>query len=487
MPSPGVLSRPPTRFFRAVVLSLLLAAASQLNARPEEPATWRAVQSRPAQPVAGPVVGPTIVTLDLAQCLLAAQQRSPRLAAHRASLATAEAGQRALEALHVPELLVPELPARRQQAVAGVSAAAARLDQAQREVQYAVTRSYFTVLYAREQERVTRGVVRSLDSARSVAQKALDAGAREVTTNDVSRATVVLGLAEAQRVRATQGVQRALAALREATGVGPWVSLDVPPGQLAVPDHMPRKASIVAWALTRRGELAQAGIFARVAALEIDAQASTARRRVETFAAGTDIHAQPVPPGRTDEKYVPGAVPPQYPTLLVGARCDRVQVAQSLAARAWAVVEVTSNLIVLEAEDAVVRFEEAAQQAAKARESADTGDKLAESLRQDQTSGAKVKVEDVVNAIVLAAQARGQYNEYLLNQAVALADLERVTGGAFCAGLADPALTSPRPEAKKDDGKGKEKDKSPFSEDLPAPKGKGDNRSPFAPDAPRRR
>jgi hypothetical protein len=47
----------------------------------------------------------------------------------------------------------------------------------------------------------------------------------------------------------------------------------------------------------------------------------------------------------------------------------------------------------------------------------------------------------VVNARVLASQARGQYNELRYRQIIALADLERATAGGFCARLAELAAT----------------------------------------------
>jgi len=80
-----------------------------------------------------------------------------------------------------------------------------------------------------------------------------------------------------------------------------------------------------------------------------------------------------------------------------------------------------------------------------AREAAETGDKLAEDLTKDFTSGAKVKVEEVVNARVLAAQARSQYHEFLYKEILALADLERITAGAFCAGFVEPAVPRVQP------------------------------------------
>jgi hypothetical protein len=100
-------------------------------------------------------------------------------------------------------------------------------------------------------------------------------------------------------------------------------------------------------------------------------------------------------------------------------------------------VETTRNLIALEAEDGFLRWEEETNKASQAREAVNAGDKLADNLRKDFTSGQKVRVEDVVTAQVMASQARSQYNEFLYRQILALADLERVTAGGFCAGLVE--------------------------------------------------
>ncbi len=83
-----------------------------------------------AQPASGtgsqaPAPAASAPTLNLAECLEWAHQRQPRLAVARASLAAAQDGKRALDALRVPTLLVPELPVRRRQAALGVTAAAA--------------------------------------------------------------------------------------------------------------------------------------------------------------------------------------------------------------------------------------------------------------------------------------------------------------------------------------------------------------------------
>jgi outer membrane protein TolC len=368
------------------------------------------------------------------------------LAVQQASLAAAEDGARALENLRIPTFLARELPVRRKQAALGVAAAAAGLDQVEHETVYAVTRTYFTVVYAREQERVARSVVERLSATHDTAARMLKAGAREVTANDVDRTLVYLNLAEARQTQAAEGIERALAALKEAIGVGPNFCLQVPPGRLPEPELRICRNDIITLALARRGELVQASTFSEVAGLEVEAQRTSLRHQMGTFAAGGDIHARQVPQGLRNMEYRPEAVPPEMPTTLAGSRTERMQRARSFSARAEAVAEKTRNLIALEAEDAFLRWEEASRKVQSARKAADTGDKLADSLSKDFVSGLKVRVDEVVSAKVLASQARAQYNEYLYQQILALADLERVTAGGFCAGLTTTALAQPPQE-----------------------------------------
>jgi outer membrane protein TolC len=162
-----------------------------------------------------------------------------------------------------------------------------------------------------------------------------------------------------------------------------------------------------------------------------------------TFAAGTDIHNQVIPQGVNNTDYRPGGVPPEMPTMLVGTRKERVQHAQSLSARAAALLETTRNLVALEAEDAFLRWQEATEQVQQARQAADEGDKLADELSKDLAAALKVKIEDVLTSRVLAAQARSQYQEYVYRQIIALADLERITAGGFCAGLLQATALTP--------------------------------------------
>jgi outer membrane protein TolC len=381
-----------------------------------------------------------LTTLDLEDCLRTARERSPRLATQRASLAGVEDAKRALDNLRLPGNLSPQVPYRRRQACLGLSAAAAGMDKSEREVAYAVTRAYLTVLYAREQERVANTVVERLKAVQQTAQQGLELGVRDVTATDVQRTKVYLRLAETKLTQATQGVKRALASLREAIGFGPEALIDVPAGNLPEPIAYPNRDEVVAAALSRRAELIQAQIFAQVAALEVEAQATSHSQRMSTFAAGTDIHSLQVPQENRGNDYRPGAVPPEMPTLLVGSRAERIKHARVLCARAEGVVETSRNLIALEVEDAFLRWEEASAQAQKAKEAAEEGEKLAAGLVKDLTAGLKVRIDEVVTAQVLGSTARSEYNEFLYKQLLALADLERATAGCFAAGIATPGM-----------------------------------------------
>ncbi len=395
---------------------------------------------------------PSKITLSLAECLDLAAQRQPRIAAQRASLAAAEDGYRALLTLGPLASLDKELPIRRKQAALGVRAASAGLAGAEQITVYAVTRSYLTVQYARQQEQLADGVVERLTTIRKSAQDMLSSGARDVTAVDVNRSSVYLHLAKTRQIEASHGVKRALASLKEAIGLGPEACLDIPPGQLNPPEPNLCEGDVVAWALERRGGLIQAQVFAEVACLEVAAQELSCRNRMQTFAAGSDIHSHLIPPEIRNGEYRPEGVPPEMPTFLAGTRPERMKHAQDLYQRAQAVVEVTRNLIVLEAEDAFVRWQEASRQAREARQAADDADKVADSLTRDFTTGLKVKVEDVVNARVLASQARSQYNQFRHREALALVDLERATAGGFCAGLVDTGKAQVLPAPRKDNG-----------------------------------
>jgi outer membrane protein TolC len=376
-------------------------------------------------------------TLSVADCLRIAHERQPAIAAYRDSLAAAGSASRGLQNMRLAGLIVREIPIRREQACLGITAASARLEQAERETDYAVTRTYFSILFARDQRKVANKVWTELNDALENAKRLVKGGAKKPTQNDVERTEVYLRLAELKQEEAETGLNRALAGLREAMGVGPDYDFEIVGDQLPDPKITVNKQEIISLALSRRAELTQADVFAQNAALEVDAQGKSRRRQFHTFASGADIHANPIPQGSMDDDYKPGAVGPEMPANFAGKKRDRQDRAEDLSARAGSMVEKTRGLITLEAQDAYLKWQQNTNNAARARDAADKGDKLAERIREDfKALGEAVDYKEVLEAVVLASQARAQYNEAKFRVIVALAALERITGGGFQAGLA---------------------------------------------------
>jgi outer membrane protein TolC len=386
--------------------------------------------------MAPPTTPATPPTLSLADCLRIAQEKQPALQAYRASMAAAESGSQGLQNMRLAGLFKKEIPIRREQACLGITAAAARLEQAERETDYAVTRTYFSILFAREQKKVANRVATKLNDALENAKRLVKGGAKKPTQNDVERTEVYLRLAELKQEEAETGAARAMAGLREAMGVGPDYAFVVAGDRLPEPTAKINEEQLISLTLSRRPELTQANISAQVAALEVDAQGKSRKKQVRTSGSGADLHANPIPQGSMDDDYKPGAVGPEMPTFLTGNKRDRQARAEDFSARAAAVVDKTRGLITLEAEDAYLKWQQNTNNAARAREAADRGDKLADRIEEDfKALGEAVDYKEVLEAVVLASQARAQYNEAKFKVIVALAALERITGGGFHAGL----------------------------------------------------
>jgi hypothetical protein len=203
------------------------------------------------------------------------------------------------------------------------------------------------------------------------------------------------------------------------------------------------REEIVAAALSHRGESIEANVAVEVVELEADAQARRGKRgMVHTFASAADLHARHVPQPFYGEEFRPGGIPLAMPVALVGSRDGRTESARDYGTQAAAVAEKTRNLVALEAEEAYYVWEEWSRKVVLYHDAEEIGDRLTGSLRQEFRGALKRVIEGVLPESLLAAQARADYNEALFRQAIALAALERVTGGAFCAGLVTPPAPS---------------------------------------------
>jgi outer membrane protein TolC len=370
--------------------------------------------------------------LTLADCLQTGLERQPSLAAARASLAAAQDNRLALDDLGLAALLAHELPVRRQQADLGITIARAGLAQAEWETIYAISRTYFSAVYAREQEFVTRDLVGKLKLYREKGQFLVKKGDPDtvVTQADVDRLAVNIDLFELRHIQAQEGLLRAKAALREAMGLEPdscpmLIANGLPPLQ-----GVPCRDDLLALALGRRGEMAQAAAAARVTELEVSAQAASRGPTARTFAAVADVHARPIPQGMANREYRPSAIGLDMPTTLAGRREDRVRRARDLSARAAAVVDKTRNLIALELDDAYLKWREAARRLRTLEGTSARARAVLKTIEARFEIG-RVTGEEIIRAKALESQVLAEYNEALYNQALALAALERITAGGF--------------------------------------------------------
>lgn len=387
--------------------------------------------------------------IGLAECLRIANERQPAIAAARATLAAREAAHAGITALSppLPKITAPDLPVRRVQSLRGISAAQADVCQAEFDTAYAVIRMYYTAVYAQQQYSVADGVVRRTEDKKALVDKYRESGDSVVGPEVSDRIGVIAKLARNKRTDAAAGFDRALAGLREAMGLGldctchRPIDLELP--LLAV---VPCREQLIELALQRRGEIIQAIVAADVSRLEVDAQGRFCfKSLVRTFASSSDIHAKALPTALHNGQYRPGAVGIEFPGNLAGQKPYRMAQASAYADRMGAVVEKTRGLVTLEVEDNFLKWRESSEKVRDSREAADAGRKLAiySDEQSKQPKENKVTERDAVENFVLAGQAQAALNEAVFEQILALANLERITAGGFCAGfLTTPTATA---------------------------------------------
>jgi hypothetical protein len=376
--------------------------------------------------------------LRLADCLAISEERQPSLSVARARLAAAQSKLAALESLDGPVVrLRQDLPLRRQQAQLGIEAAQANLARMEAENQYVGTRGYLSVLYVRAQRNVLTDLIDDLTYLRERVRTSVEKKERpEWTVATVDLITLYLKRAEARRAEADRGVSLALAAVREALALPPTVCLTIADEPIPQPAVHVCREDILAAAAARRGEVIMANLASEATVLETDVQATRCRRgAVNTFAAAADLHAIHVSQPLYGEVFRPGGVPLAMPDVLIGPRASRVETAQNYSVEAAAVAEKTRNLALLEAEEAYYQWEEWSRKVVFLGEAQKIGTRLGTELHEEFRGSLKRFIQAILPESLLAAQTRTDYNEALFRQAIALAALERVTGGAFCAGL----------------------------------------------------
>lgn len=414
------------------LLTVAVAVGSAVGVRADEPA--------PA--------GPTKYTVSLHEAIDIGLRQQPTVEAARIMV---EAAKHQLQVANSPLAVLggPEIPVRRKQAELGVNVAQANLDEAELSTINAVSRTYLSVLFAKAQLRVAEEAYGHLKDAYDFAKTGVEKKILTQTTQtDVDRLKIYVDIASTRRTVAQAGVGRALAALREAMGLGCDCCVEVVGEGLEYEAVKVDCCCAVTNAVRHRPELVQAVLFAQITELEIDAQGRMMiTGSAPTFAATADIHARPIPTGTNDGDYRPGPLGPDMPTTLAGMRGARQERARYFYQRALAAAGKLKGLIVLEVEDACLRLEENAAQILLLRDSVKNAAKIAEDLRvkyRNDVTGPEL----MLGARVLEAQVKVQLNEALFRHATGLAGLYRMTGGHLKACLSPAAEPIKAPEPK---------------------------------------
>ncbi|MFO0805230.1 MAG: TolC family protein [Gemmataceae bacterium] len=377
-----------------------------------------------------------VAKLTLGECIAIAVEKQPALRAVRSSQDATNTGQRALNNIgRVGSLFSPDLPIRKQQSERGVIAAAADVQKLHNEVVHDVTRLYYTVVYARQQEEFINRVVAKMREFIQIAKDLLES----TTPGDMTPLKLhlmKLGLADALKLQAdaTAGVKQAEAALQEVMGVqNGGFEFRVADEELPImaQDVTLTKDQVVDMALARRPELALAAAAADAFRLEVYAQGSLRfKRAVPTLGSASDIHSRLLPPGSRDpgKDYRPEPIPPEMPPQVVGSKQDRVDRVLAYSHRADAVFEKARNLIILEAEKSFFDYEKASKQLSAAKAAnAEAMDAL--KLISAQFSEPKAPKDLLLMGFAQSSKAIASNVEATFNYLQTLAALERVTAG----------------------------------------------------------
>ena len=247
----------------------------------------------------------------------------------------------------------------------------------------------------------------------------------KVTQVDVDNLRLNLQFAKAKRCEAAAGLEKAMAGLREAIGLCQTDVLLVPDEALPSLVEGFDKACLIQWALTRRGEIAQAAGAAEVADLEISAQRRLLFRPLERdhvrrparHARQADS-AGPAPNRWSSRARQHSRCRPRSPAHHPERTGARPPISRTGPRRGSS--DKTRNLITLEVEAAYLKWDEAACKVKLLAGAPEMAAKTAKTVQgrfdQGATSG-----EDLIRARTQEDYAQAQYNRRSSRNAVALA------------------------------------------------------------------
>ena len=238
-------------------------------------------------------IEPPLPPLTLGECLAIAREHQPTIRAALHSQRAAELGYQSVMNLRpFTELFSPDIPVRREQARRGLAVSAAEIQLAIQENTQDVTFLYFSYVYARQSEQTASDVIEQMEAYYQVAENIVKLGVREPKLK-INQFTLyalqnLIGEVKQLRVKAETGRRLALTALKDAMGVDPNYEFEPVTKELPLMlDGTVTKEQVIADALARRPELAQAAAGVDVFRLEVCAQEKVPYgKRVATLASG---------------------------------------------------------------------------------------------------------------------------------------------------------------------------------------------------------
>ena len=248
------------RSTRSCVAACLLIGVASVNGQsPTLPAPKKAPFPAPAAAPPAPVV----MRYTLGEALAIAHDRHPQLAAIRASMNAALVKQRGIGEVKrttgfASGLVIPDYEFRMQQSDLGLRATMAEYAQAQHEVNYAVVRCYYTVVYAREQSKVAKDLVEQLEVNLEKVKRIVNdpgKGVAGFTKNTEDNLVMMVARAKNRLFFAQNGTSRARAVLREAMGLDPLARVDAADEVLPEFNAEFKRDTVIALAVTLRGEV----------------------------------------------------------------------------------------------------------------------------------------------------------------------------------------------------------------------------------------
>lgn len=386
-------------------------------------------------PSEAPLGGGQVVSrYTLGEALAIGLSKHPQLEAFRASMNASLSSAEGLGQVdRMAGFITPDIEFRKQQSDIGLKAALAEYEQGQHDVAYAIIRCYYTVVYAREQAKLARNLVEEIETAYDQAKRIVEGkglgvkGLNNITVTTIG--TLLAGVRE-RLVMAETGVKSARAALREAMGVDPAYRVDAADETLPEITAKIDADTVIAHAVTRRGEVKLTQMGVDVTRLEACAQWSKRFNiRSTTYASGADIHARPVPLPEREPNYKPGAIGPSMPQTLVGKRETRTATANIYADRAKAAAEQARSLVAVEADLGFNRWEQAVRNIAIYKRGSEDARRMIEMQRQ--AAGAESNRREELQNEAAATQVYAKLNEALYENIIALANLERITAGGI--------------------------------------------------------